>query len=184
MASAGLSVDPSTFQTLTPGLSFSVSLRVTAVSSRRASVQLAGGVCRDGNGVAGVGSSAVVQIDVDPPVPLLSCQVAEHETTFFSHPRTLLSTNHTPVSCLLSFSKPIVGMDLSRLQVVNGTASNITTLPDNTTLTLSLTPASEGPLTLTLLPNAASDALGNRNTAAQSLHFVYGTLPACRSRKP
>ena len=168
-------MDPSTFRTLTPSRAFSVSIHVSAVGSRMASVRLAGGVCRDANGVGGLSSSAVLEIDVEPPVPALSCQVAEQQTTFFSEPRTVLSTNLSPVACQISFSKPVVGVDLSRLQVVNASASNATLLPGNTTLTLSVTPATEGPLTLTLLPHAASDALGNGNTASQPLHLFYGT---------
>lgn len=175
LVSAGLTVDPSSFRTLSSRCAFSVSLRVSAVGSGRASVRLAGGVCRDANGVGGLSSSALVEIDVDPPVPTLSCQVAEQQATFFSQPRTALFTNLSPLACRIFFSKPVLGVDLSRLQVVNASASNITLLPDNTTLTLSLTPTTEGPLALTLLPNAASDALGNSNTASQPLHLFYGT---------
>ena len=174
LVSGGLTVDPSTFRTLSPGRAFSVSLRVSAVSSRRASVRLAGGVCRDANGVEGLISSALVEIDVEPPVPTLSCQVAEQQTAFFSQPRTVLFANHSPIACQISFSKPVVGVDLSRLQSVNASCSDLTLLPGNTTLTLSLTPTTEGPLSLMLLPNAASDALGNGNTASPPLHLLYG----------
>ncbi|MEE2527391.1 Ig-like domain-containing protein, partial [Hyphobacterium sp. HN65] len=66
------------------------------------------------------------------------------------------------------FSEAVSGFVLADLTVGNGTASNLST-SDNVTFTATITPTADGPVTVDVAADRATDAAGNNNWAAPQL---------------
>ncbi len=90
-----------------------------------------------------------------------------------------LATNPTNLSVVpisIPFSEAVTGFELTDLIVTNGTASNLNT-SDNITFTADITPASEGTVSIQILPTAAFDAVGNGNYYGVVQNFVSDITP-------
>lgn len=85
-------------------------------------------------------------------------------------------TNASPIPVTITFSEPVIGLELSDVIVGNGTAGNLAGSGD--TYTIDVTPSADGMVTVNVAAGAAADAGGNVNTAPVQLAVVYdGTSP-------
>jgi hypothetical protein len=84
-------------------------------------------------------------------------------------------TNASPVTVTITFSEDVTGFTAAGVTVDNGTFTFGTT--DARHYTVTVTPTADGPVTVTVLAGAATDAAGNANPVG-SFTFVYdGTDP-------
>lgn len=82
---------------------------------------------------------------------------------------TLSSTSPATVTgsfdITMSFSEPVTRFTIADIQVTNGTRTF--TAVDSQNFTSTITPTTQGPVTVTIAAGAAEDAVGNGSTAAQ-----------------
>jgi hypothetical protein len=69
----------------------------------------------------------------------------------------------------VQFSEPVIGLTLADVGIANGSASELLGLDGTSIYTLTVTPAADGLVTVSLPEGAARDAAGNGNSAATSL---------------
>src|SRR5207248_1597224 len=69
-----------------------------------------------------------------------------------------------------NFSKPVTGLSLAALTVVNGTASNLQ--GSGAAYTFVVSPSADGAVTIDLATGSAVDGTGNTNTAAARLALM------------
>lgn len=97
-----------------------------------------------------------------------------------SHPTVSLSGNtarvNTPVNVTAAFSESVTGLTATSFTVVNGVASNLTTT-DNKNYTVTITPAADGNVAVSLAANVATNIGNNGNNASNTLQFVYDATP-------
>ena len=84
-----------------------------------------------------------------------------------------INTNTAPISVTITFSESVTGFVIGDITVVNGTAGNFS--GSGTTYTTDITPNAQGAVTVDVAANAAQDAAGNNNTAANQLSRTYDT---------
>src|SRR5690606_35948371 len=77
------------------------------------------------------------------------------------------STVNTAFDVIITFSEAVSGFDLTDLSVSNGTASNLT--GSGASYGVTITPTSDGIVTIDVPGSIANDAAGNTNTAATQL---------------
>ena len=84
---------------------------------------------------------------------------------------TLATTASEPVSgafeVSLTFTETVTGLELSDLSVTNGTASNLA--GSGASYTVSITPSSDGDVSVSLPAGSAQDEAGNDNTVSNTL---------------
>lgn len=85
-------------------------------------------------------------------------------------------TNNSPFSISITFSEEVTGFSIGDISVGNGVASDLTTT-DNITFTANITPATDGPVTVNIGANSATDLSGNGNDAALQFSIVYNSPP-------
>jgi hypothetical protein len=79
-------------------------------------------------------------------------------------------TGPSPIPVTLTFSEPVVGLDASALQAINGTIGSFA--GGGAVYTFVVTPTAPGDVTVTLPPAVVGDAAGNVNTAASLTRTV------------
>ncbi|GAB3584391.1 T9SS type A sorting domain-containing protein [Hymenobacter daeguensis] len=84
------------------------------------------------------------------------------------------TTSTSPIPFTVTFSESVTGFVASDVAVTNGTLSGFS--GSGSTYTFNITPAANGPVTVSVPANAAQDAAGNGNTAAPLFSITY-TLP-------
>ncbi|HEY8957654.1 beta strand repeat-containing protein, partial [Chitinophaga sp.] len=83
-----------------------------------------------------------------------------------------------PFTVTATFSEPVTVLTESDFSLTNATASGLTS-PDNITFTLTVTPGTNGPVSVQIPTNAVVNVGGNANLASNTLNFTYdGTKPA------
>mgnify|MGYP003147229056 FL=1 len=103
----------------------------------------------------------------------------------------LSTTAAAPVSgpfvLSVRFDEPVAGFEPGDLVIVNGSASDLSIIPDNLNgwpdgfesyYDITITPSGEGNVTINLGAGAASDLSGNGNLAASTLSILNDTLRA------
>jgi len=85
------------------------------------------------------------------------------------------STSTSPIPFTVTFSETVTGFVAGDVTVGNGTISGFG--GSGTTYTFSVTPAGNGPVTVSVSANVAQDPAGNGNTAASPFSITY-TAPA------
>ena len=86
------------------------------------------------------------------------------------------ATNTSPIPVTVTFDEPVIGFDISDIQVGNGTAANFDA-GAAPVYTVDITPAGRGTVDVTVDVDAAAaqDAAGNDSTAAAQLSIRYDT---------
>ncbi|MBV7530969.1 Ig-like domain-containing protein [Chitinophaga sp. sic0106] len=101
------------------------------------------------------------------------------------HPTVTLSTTtpalvNGPVTVTATFSEAVTGLDVSDFNLTNVASAILT--GTGTTYTLVVTPAANGPVSISLDADNAVNIGNNGNTASNTLNFTYdGTAPAVTS---
>ena len=80
---------------------------------------------------------------------------------------------NAPFAATFTFSEPVTGFTLADIAVGNGAASDLTGGDGGTTYTATITPAAEGAVTLDVAADAAEDAAGNGNVAAEQVSVTH-----------
>ncbi len=83
------------------------------------------------------------------------------------------STSTAPIPFTVSFSEPVTGLSASSFAVSNGTVTSGPSSSGTSAYTFGVTPAANGPVTVSLAAGAVRDAVGNTNTASNSLSVTY-----------
>ncbi|SHM46480.1 gliding motility-associated C-terminal domain-containing protein [Chitinophaga jiangningensis] len=97
------------------------------------------------------------------------------------HPGVALSTTapalvNAPFNVTVTFTEAVTGLAASDFTLTNATASNVA--GSGTTYTVLVTPASDGPVSISLAADKAANIGDNGNTASNTLNFTYdGTVP-------
>ncbi|MGH9879024.1 MAG: Ig-like domain-containing protein, partial [Nitrososphaerales archaeon] len=137
---------------------------VTPSAQGLVSINVAAGVATD---AAGNGNTAAATLsrtyDSVQPTLVLSTTAAD-------------PTNLSPFTVTATFSKSVSGFTLEDITVTNGAASALSGGPS--IYTFSITPSSDGLVTVDVAADVATDSVGNGNTAAVTLSRTYdGTAP-------
>ena len=82
-------------------------------------------------------------------------------------------TSDGPFTATITFSEAVSGFTGTDITAVNGALSDFTPTTTNTVWTVQVTPAADGPVTLQIGANVATDAAGNANTAAAPATSIY-----------
>ncbi|WP_214625900.1 S-layer homology domain-containing protein [Paenibacillus agaridevorans] len=81
-------------------------------------------------------------------------------------------TNNASYTVTVSFSEPVIGFEPTDITVTNGAASNLQT-SDNQNFTATITPSSDGAVTVNIEANVAEGMLNNPNKAAEPHTIEY-----------
>ncbi|MBI2916502.1 MAG: hypothetical protein HYY01_00775 [Chloroflexi bacterium] len=81
-------------------------------------------------------------------------------------------TSVWPIPVTVTFSEVVTGFDLSDIAITNGVAGSLAGL-NNTVFTFMVTPAGQGPVTVSIAASVAQDLAGNSSTAATPLSRTY-----------
>ncbi len=85
------------------------------------------------------------------------------------------TANASPLVFTLSFSVPVSGLTLADLVITNGAASNL--LGSGASYTVDVTPTGDGPVSVAVLPNVATDSAGTANLASPPATVIYHATP-------
>ncbi len=83
-------------------------------------------------------------------------------------------TNGSPIPVTITFSESVANFIVGDITVTNGTQGSFA--GSGTTYTVSITPSANGPVTVTVAANLATDAALNNNTASNTLSRVYDNV--------
>lgn len=108
----------------------------------------------------GNGSDTANPDDVTPPSVVLSS--------------TAGTVTNAAIPLTVTFSEPVIGFDLAKLTIGNGTAGNLQQITANRVYTCVVVPVTAGIVTVDLAAGMVADAAGNRNLAATRLTRTYG----------
>ena len=81
------------------------------------------------------------------------------------------TTNTSPIPVSVSMSKSVVELVAADITVTNGTAGNIA--GSGASYTFDVTPSGQGVVTIKILADAVTDAVGNTNTVSNTLSVTY-----------
>lgn len=84
-------------------------------------------------------------------------------------------TNVSPIPMTATFSEPVTGFEATDISVTNGTVTDSSFDGDGTTYTFTVTPTTDGLVTVDIAGDVAADAASNGNTAATPLSITYDT---------
>lgn len=136
------------------GAGASYTVDVTPTGSGTVSIVLAAGAAADVAGNESLAASSLeVDVDVDAPTVTLSSSVSGPVAGAFD--------------VGVDFSEAVAGLTLGGFSVTNGAATNLT--GSGAAYSVTITPASDGDVTVLLLADAASDAAGNGNETSTEL---------------
>jgi predicted heme/steroid binding protein len=133
---------------------------ITPITHGSVSVRVADGVANDFSGNFNTGSNvlSVIYDTVSPSVVV--------STTAGS------STNTSPIPVTITFSESVAGFTLADLTLVNATAGNFVQVSEST-YTVSVTPTSNGTVSVSVGAGMASDYAGNLNTVSNVLSVGF-----------
>ncbi len=83
------------------------------------------------------------------------------------------TTNINPVPITITFDKAVISFALTDLTLNNASVGNLAEVVTGKSWTFDLIPTGNGPVSVDLPEGKVSDAVGNLNTAAAQLSFVY-----------
>ncbi|MFN0290763.1 Ig-like domain-containing protein [Pedobacter helvus] len=113
-----------------------------------------------------VASTANVLVDGVRPTVTISSSVGASGTT----------TATSPIPFTITFSEAVTDFSLADISLTNGTAGNFS--GSGTSYNFNVTPMANGNVTVNVLANVATDAVGNNNSAAAAFTINYlNTLP-------
>ncbi len=92
-------------------------------------------------------------------------------------------TTSSPIPFQIAFSEPVTGFTAASLTVTNGTAGDLQTVDDRT-CTFTVTPTTQGDVSVVLAANAVTDPAGNGNTASNSLTITFAAPPITLTVNP
>lgn len=81
-------------------------------------------------------------------------------------------TRDAPVEFAVTFDEAVTGFDAADITLTNGTVATFTAL-DARAYTFTVTPTADGPVTATIPANVATDAVGNRNVASETVSRTF-----------
>ncbi|MEI7792257.1 MAG: immunoglobulin-like domain-containing protein [Candidatus Berkelbacteria bacterium] len=96
-------------------------------------------------------------------------KIAPTATLSSSYP---VATSENPLKLTLKCSEAVAGLDISKLKITNGTASNLGTA-DHKDFTFDVVPTAEGSVVVELTSGTISDDAGNSNADSVSTTIVY-----------
>jgi hypothetical protein len=108
-------------------------------------------------------------VDPSAPAPAPPTVVAPTVQLLSSAPNP---TGTSPIPFTANFSAPVTGFNPGSVQVVNGTLSSFAQV-NAQTYTFVVKPSAPGPVTVTVLGGAATDANGNTNSASNTLSLMF-----------
>ncbi len=79
---------------------------------------------------------------------------------------------NAPFQLSIQFSTAVTGFDVTDIRATNATLSNLSTT-DNISYQVTVTPVTDGPLTVNVPANGANDMAGNGNTASNTVSRTY-----------
>lgn len=134
------------------------------ISNGTVTASIAGGAVFDAAGNPNVAAPAFSRIfNNSQPVPTISSTVAG--TAF----------NSTPLPVTVTFSEPVTGFAVSDFVLVNATASGFTAV-NSSQYTVSITPVTQGLVTVNIPAGAANSLANNPSNAAVPFSKTYDTL--------
>lgn len=132
-------------------------VKITPAAEGDLSIGVAENVAQDASGNSNVAATSFqTTYDVTPPTVALTAASTSVNAAF---------------EATITFSEVVSNFELADLTVTNGTASNLTN--SGTIYTATITPESEGEVTLNVAASIANDAAGNANTAGTALSVNY-----------
>lgn len=119
------------------------------------------GVCEDAAGNANVGPVQISRtFDSTGPVPVVTST-------------SPTPTNAAPIAITVTFDEPVLDVIAGGLALTNASVVRTGGDPGGTEFTYDLTPLSEGLFSVSVLPGAATDPVGNSSAASNTLNFTY-----------
>lgn len=87
------------------------------------------------------------------------------------------NASKAPMQVSITFSEPVTNFNASGLAIVNGsvTADSFSESQDHRSFALTITPAADGVVSISVSTNACTDLAGNANTASTTLSRTYDT---------
>ena len=149
------------------GSSSAFSMIIAPISDGPVVISVANGACSDAAGNGCIGSNSTITSDRTAP----TAAITPNGT----------STNSSPIPMTITFSEPVIGLTMGALVATNGTISNFS--GSGTTYTVSVTPTTQGAVTLSLPAGACTDLVGNANVANSST-VTYDTTPPSLTISP
>jgi len=151
------------------GSGASYAVTVTPSSDGTVSLNVAAGVAQDAAGNANTAAqSASVEFDGSGP------------TTTITMPSV---TQNSAFNATVEFGESVTGFTQSDITATNATLSNFS--GSGASYTVTVTPSSDGTVSLNVAAGVAQDAAGNNNTAAQTASVQYdGTVPIATITAP
>ena len=89
---------------------------------------------------------------------------------------TALAIVNTPFTVSLTFTEAVTGLDVTEINAMNATVSNLQT-SDNITYTALITPTAEGTVNISLPAGVAVNSANTGNTASNTLTLTYDKTP-------
>jgi hypothetical protein len=86
-------------------------------------------------------------------------------------------TNVSPIPVTATFSEPVTGFEATDISVTNGAVTALSFAGSGTTYTFTVTPTTDGVVTVNIAGDVAIDAAANGNVAATPLLITYDTTP-------
>ncbi len=155
-----------------------------ATTSTVFDVTASGGDLADLNGTVTLGFAAAQNItdtadtpnalaETAPPPGFANEDTYDVDNTAPSVEITVPATSDAPFTATFTFSEPVTGFVLGDIAVANGAASEFTDTDGGTTYTATITPEADGGVTVDVAADAAEDAAGNGNVAAEPASSTY-----------
>ena len=139
-------------------------VRVTPIVQGAVSVDLPAGAAQDGAGNVSTALTAPIQLAYDSVAPGVALSNTAGSPT-----------DAVPVPFTVTFTEPITGFTVGDLVVTNGNAANFAGAGANYTFDVFAT--KDGTVQVSLPAGAAEDAAGNSSLEADTVVFVFDTVP-------
>ncbi len=150
-----------TMQTTADSTVFTASLIPDAPGD--VTVNVAADVATDLAGNANTAAAQAFTITYDPNALTVSLSAG---------PDTLVNEN--PFTLTVAFNEAVQGFELADIAVTGGTASDLQPVANSdTSYTVAIAPAAEGPITINVAANAVTTTSGKSNQAAPTLMVTY-----------
>jgi hypothetical protein len=160
LTASGLDVTNGTLSSIS-GSGTAYSFTLTPSGNGVVSVRVKDGAAQDGAGNTNVASSVLSRtFDGTLPTATLASTAPS-------------STNTSPIPVTVTFSEPVTGFGLSSVSVTNGKAASLS--GSGSAYTFSVTPNTNGTVSVSLLAGAAHDAAGNTSQASTALSRDFST---------
>ncbi|MDP4210200.1 MAG: Ig-like domain-containing protein, partial [Bacteroidota bacterium] len=137
-------------------------LNVSPTTVGTVSVNIATGVASDAAGNGNTAGSFSITFNNQSPLVTISSTAVN-------------PTSISPIPVTVTFSKPVTGFVSSDVSTTNGTVGNFS--GNGTTYTMSITPSSQGLVTVNIAAGVVHDVTGNANTASGVFSITYDNQP-------